>query len=634
MQSKTKFSREHRPDRKDVKINTIQPIIPVSEEDSTDYPVITISDGSNGPFVQAKVEEHPSVIFLDSGAHVNLISLKYLRKIKPGVVTLDNANYNIKGVTGNKITPLGETLINITFGHYYKIEAMVVVVKEDSFPGDLLIGFATMREEDIDILPSRNGAKISFKFIPFLNAPFSETAPVDLTPLTQETPEATNSVAERSKLPKENKTKQITAPVADTTEKITAPIADTENKTKQTTAPVADTTTSLPHTSSHKPKVEKKAQTFEDDYEFYQLVSGTAIQSSVLQAGDISRVLVKLKGIATDPEVITIPETFNIKGLDYESAIYSSKNGIIEILINNSLNKSLALNKGTLIGYFLVCKFPVKIIAESDSTKTHQPHFVGTVQADGDYGVIRDHLKATDRPELEPQLLKLLGQYRETISCPGDALGKTNVLKHTIKLKPGTQPIYIPAYRLPHSKVEVAEKLVQEMLEQEVIEVSTSPWNFPLILVPKADGSMRPVVDYRRLNEVTIPDRVPLPLVQDIIRNIGTENVLFSTLDIKSAFWQIELDESSKDYTAFSTPTGHYRFRRLPYGLSNSPLTYVRLMNHVLSGLIGKSICCFMDDILIFSQTEQEHFHIIEQVLSRLADAGLKIKMEKCNFLK
>ena len=623
MQSKAKFSRgPDRSNREDVNVNTIQPITTDSEENSADYPVITISDGSNGPFVQAQVEQHPSVIFLDSGAHVNLINLKYLRKIKPGVVTLDKAYYKIKGVTGNKITPLGETLINITFGYYYRIEAMVVVVQEDTFPGDLLIGFNTMRDEDIDILPSRNGAKISYKFLPFLNAPFLQTAPLGLTPLTREAPEATNSVAERSELPKENKTQ------SEDTHNVTV------NKTKQITAPIADATTSLPHTSSHEPKREKKAQTFEDDYEFYQLVTGTAIQSSVLRAGDISRVRVKLKGIVTDPEVITIPETFNIKGLDYESAIYSSKNGVIEILINNSLNKSLALNKGTLIGHFLVCKFPLKILAKSDNTEAHQPHFVGTVQADGDYGVLRDHLKATDRPELEPQLLKLLAKYRKTVALPGDALGKTSVLKHTIKLKPGTQPIYIPAYRLPHSKVEVAEKLVQEMLEQEVIEPSTSPWNFPLILVPKADGSMRPVVDYRRLNEVTIPDRVPLPLIQDIIRNIGTENVLFSTLDIKSAFWQIELEDSSKDCTAFSTPTGHYRYRRLPYGLSNSPLTYVRLMNHVLSGLIGKSICCFMDDILIFSKTEQEHFQIIEQVLSRLADAGLKIKMEKCNFLK
>lgn len=585
-------------------------------------PVITINDGSSGPFVKAQVEEHPSVIFLDSGAKINLITLEYLRKVKPGVVTLDAAHYKIRGVSGNRLTPIGETLITITFGYYYKIEAMVVVVNEGTFPGDLLIGFDTMREEDIDILASKNGAKISYKFLPFIEAPFKETAPIGQIPLTPEAPEAINSVAERSPSLKEKRAQS----------KDTANV--TEVITKPKPAPIADATTSLSHTSINKPQRKESTQKPENDEEFYQLVPGTVIRSSLLQANDVGRVLVKLKGIVTDPEVITVPETLNIKGLDYESAVYFSKNGILEIFINNSLNKSLTLNKGTLIGYFLVCKFPLKIIAQSGNTGTQEPHFVGTVQAESDYGVIRDHLRATDRPELEPQLTKLLAKYRKTVALPGDALGKTNILQHNIKLQPGTQPIYIPAYRLPHSKVEVAEKLVQEMLEQEVIEPSTSPWNFPLILVPKSDGSMRPVIDYRKLNEVTIPDRIPLPLIQDIIRNIGTENILFSTLDIKSAFWQIELAENSKDYTAFSTPTGHYRFRRLPYGLSNSPLTYVRLMNHVLKGLVGKSICCFMDDILVFSQTEQEHFQIIEQVLTRLEDAGLKIKIEKCNFLK
>ena len=101
---------------------------------------------------------------------------------------------------------------------------------------------------------------------------------------------------------------------------------------------------------------------------------------------------------------------------------------------------------------------------------------------------------------------------------------------------------------------------------------------------------MRPVVDYRKLNERTIPDRLPLPVISDILHGLGTENKYFSTIDIKSAFWQIELEEESKDMTAFSTPTGNYRFKRMHFGLSNSPLTYMRLMNIVLRGLLG-NVC-------------------------------------------
>ncbi len=91
--------------------------------------------------------------------------------------------------------------------------------------------------------------------------------------------------------------------------------------------------------------------------------------------------------------------------------------------------------------------------------------------------------------------------------------------------------------------------------------------------LPKPDGAMRPVIDYRKLNEQTIPDRLPLPVISDILRSLGTTNKLFSTSDIKSAFWQVELDEASRPLTAFSTPSGHYYFRRMPFGLSNSPLT-------------------------------------------------------------
>ncbi len=98
------------------------------------------------------------------------------------------------------------------------------------------------------------------------------------------------------------------------------------------------------------------------------------------------------------------------------------------------------------------------------------------------------------------------------------------------------------------------------MLSQDVIEPSDSEWNFSLILVPKSDGNMRPVIDYRELNKHTVPDRLPLPVISDILRSLGKENQLFSTIDIKSAFWQVELHGDSKDMTAFSTPTVHYRF--------------------------------------------------------------------------
>ena len=119
------------------------------------------------------------------------------------------------------------------------------------------------------------------------------------------------------------------------------------------------------------------------------------------------------------------------------------------------------------------------------------------------------------------------------------------------------------------------------MIDQDIIESSNSPWNFPLLLIPKSDGSWRPCVDFRRLNEVTIPDRFPLPVLSDLLMNIGGSNSVFSTIDLASGFWQIPKDEDSKPLTAFSTPESHYQFKRMPFGLRSSPITFSHLMSLV-----------------------------------------------------
>ncbi len=112
--------------------------------------------------------DEQSHVFLVTGARINVISLDFLRKIKPGVVILEPATYSIQGVTGNKLSPKGETLITVTFGNYYKFDLKAVVV-ERQFPGSLLIGYDTMRDEDITIIPARGGVKLSYKSLPFID---------------------------------------------------------------------------------------------------------------------------------------------------------------------------------------------------------------------------------------------------------------------------------------------------------------------------------------------------------------------------------------------------------------------------------------------------------------------------------
>ncbi len=274
--------------------------------------------------------------------------------------------------------------------------------------------------------------------------------------------------------------------------------------------------------------------------------------------------------------MISLPETVRVRGMQIDPGLHKTEGGKV-VLVTCTLNKDTMLEKDTQLGLFQICKHPIKIVndvqEESEGTET-----VCSVREDLDLGwKFRSHLKH-GRLDLEQDLASLLLKHKEAIALPGvgGGLRKTEVIKHQIKLKPGTQPIYIPAYKIPHPRLAIVNKLIKEMLSQDVIESSNSEWNFPVILVPVSDGTVLPTIDYRALNQQTIPDRLPLPVISDRLRSLGTENTLFSTIDIKSTFWQTELQEESKDFIAFSIPAGHYRLHRMPFGLCNSPLTYMR----------------------------------------------------------
>lgn len=582
------------------------------EPDREPYWVITVQHHSEGPIIRGKISNKPVKLFLDTGSMVNLVSRDALQKLGPKVRFVEPLPFSLQGVTGNKLTTLGETKVTITLSRDLDITIPVVVVEESVFPGDILLGYITMSVENILVSPAERGAQVGDVFLPFIN-PCKHANPGETVPLIQnEDSEEINNVAERSSnltQEEECKNKQITK-------------SSQKRKDK--------------HKQSSQAETKREARVESSD-EILQTASGHVIECTLLPSMTVSKVKLELKGVKKDVEVITLPETARVRGIQVDSAVYVAEKGRVEILVTSTLNKDITLKKGTQIGLFHVCKHPIKIVNNANNTQEDSENTVKVcpVQEDLELGrKYRYHLKSTSRPDLEQNLVNLLLKHREAVALPGDALGKTTLIKHQIKLKKGTQPIYIPAYRLPHSKLATVDKIINEMLSQEVIEHSSSEWNFPLILVPKPDGTVRPVIDYRELNKHTIPDRLPLPVISDILRSLGTENTLFSTIDIKSAFWQIELQEDSKDFTAFSTPTGHYRFNRMPMGLSNSPLTYVKLMNTVLKGLIGTTASVFLDDILISSKTEEEHFRKLDLVFSRLKGAGLKVKLEKCNFLQ
>lgn len=243
------------------------------------------------------------------------------------------------------------------------------------------------------------------------------------------------------------------------------------------------------------------------------------------------------------------------------------------------------------------------------------------------------HIEKPTRDIIE----KIATTYHDVFALPGDPLPCTSLVKHKIVLK-DTQSINIRQPRLPMCHRNEISEQVTEMKEKEIIEESDSSFNFPLWVVPKkrdASGKVkwRIVVDFRKLNEKTDLDGYPLPVIDEIIQNLGRAK-FFSSFDLSSGFHHIKLDEDSKKYTAFSTPDGHFHFNRLPFGLKNSPPTFQRMMDTALRGLIGKICFAYLDDIVVFGSTLEEHNRNIVTILERLRVTGLKLQPDKCEFLR
>lgn len=228
-------------------------------------------------------------------------------------------------------------------------------------------------------------------------------------------------------------------------------------------------------------------------------------------------------------------------------------------------------------------------------------------------------------------ILDTLLEFSNAIYVKGDKLGSTNTVKHHIEVEEGTGPIFIRQYKLPEAHREEINRQVSDMLKQGLVEECESEFNNPLFIVQQKN-KMRIVVDFRKLNAVTKKSHWPIPNMNSVLANLGGSKY-FSSADLASGFHQISLSEQSRNFCAFSTDTGSYRFRVMPFGLTNAPSTCARLMNVVLAGLSSKAVLVYLDDLIILGNSLDEHISNIRAVLKRLIQHGLKIKLEKCNFL-
>ena len=217
----------------------------------------------------------------------------------------------------------------------------------------------------------------------------------------------------------------------------------------------------------------------------------------------------------------------------------------------------------------------------------------------------------------------LLAKYQDVFpeGLPPGMPPNRNVV-HPITLEPDAKPSYRPMYRLsPEEKAE-CEAQVKDLLDKGLIQPSSSPWGAPVLFVPKPNGKLRMCCDFRMLNKATIKNKFPLPRIDDLLDVLHGKKV-FSSLDLQSGYWQIALRPEDMKKTAFNTHFGHFEYKVMCFGLSNAPATFQSLMNDIFRDYLGKFVVGYLDDILIFSDTPEQHLQHLELVLKRLREHKL-----------
>lgn len=233
-------------------------------------------------------------------------------------------------------------------------------------------------------------------------------------------------------------------------------------------------------------------------------------------------------------------------------------------------------------------------------------------------------------------LAKLCTEYADVFSLQDEKVTTTDIYEQKLTFSDDT-PVYTPNYRIPHAHRPIVESEIEKLIKDGIVEPTCSPYNSPLLLVPKAsnttDQKWRLVVDFRRLNQKLVPDRHPLQRIDEVLDQLGRAK-FFSVADLKTSFHQIELHPKSRDATAFSTQKGQWRFTRVPYGLNVSPNAFCRMMAIAFSGLPPEIAFLYVDDIIIVGCSEEHHLKNIRAVFEICRKTNLKLNPEKCHWFQ
>ncbi|UYV65871.1 K02A2.6-like, partial [Cordylochernes scorpioides] len=302
---------------------------------------------------------------------------------------------------------------------------------------------------------------------------------------------------------------------------------------------------------------------------------------------------------------------FQTNGLRLARSLINVVNKETYIWITNPYPRPLKILKNQTL-CFGSQPAEVNLIEESEQKEHEEPQFQ-----------IIENLSYKEKEQLK----QVLEKYADLFSL---GLGRSKLAKHRIDTE-GAKPIKHKQYRVSAKEREIIKEQIDEMLRDGIIRPSSSPWSFPVILVKKRDGKYRFCVDHRKLNNVTVKDVYPIPRIDEVLDTLQGSKY-FSAIDLKSGYWQVEVEEKDKEKTAFTTAHGLYEFNVMPFGLCNAPATFERNMENMLGNLRWQICLCYLDDVIIYSSDFSTHLKRKKAVLRCFREANLKLNNKKCQF--
>jgi len=334
-----------------------------------------------------------------------------------------------------------------------------------------------------------------------------------------------------------------------------------------------------------------------------------------LEQDEVRKVDVHVENLKSSRCCVRLHPRMSQIGLSALDVLIDGRNQNVQLLVKNESGRKLSLDKGTKIATVE----PLETIHEEMIAAVHYiPVFSENLLVED--VKINQKLK----PHQKRKLLQLLNKYKDVFS--NTKIGKTKA-KHRIYTF-GPPSAEKPRRKSPMERKYIKEQ-VEELLKKGLIQKSSSPYAAPIVLVKKKDGTLRFCIDYRRLNSQTIADKYPFPRIDDILERVSTGKI-FSCFDLLSGYWQIPMEEEDRHKTAFVTQDGHFEWLSMPFGVKNGPATFQRMVDEIIEEEKWDWIVAYIDDIIIFSNSFDEHLEHLEKFLMKVKEKSVTLKASKC----